>query len=181
FLPHEQADIAALAGPMLLAADGSSRGNRFVHHVTPSSLRVMPREAGHPVTTPSLHAALLDCPLSLAMTKYGSSSRLRLAAGTPKHAALRGIDLDRDLIADLEVLQRMGLYAQHRAGGQARVILADIAEEDMIGDLGPGARTCTRGGREAHVLGTNRHLHAVARHQAVKCGDIHRQLARKLD
>src|SRR5262245_34487494 len=63
--------------------------------------------------------------------------RLRgLTAATAEHAAALGVDLDRDISADLETLERMGLHPQHLARRQRGVVFADIAKEDVIGDLG---------------------------------------------
>src|SRR5262245_18549931 len=53
-----------------------------------------------------------------------------------KDAAALGIDLDRDIGADLETLERMGLHPQHLTRRQRGVILADVAEEDVARNLG---------------------------------------------
>src|SRR5215510_15930390 len=78
-----------------------------------------------------------------------------------EHAAALGVDLDRDIGADLETLKRMRLHPQHLARRQRRVVFADIAEEDVAGDF--GACRLRRGRTQADVLGANRHVDAVAR------------------
>src|SRR5262249_50226991 len=84
-----------------------------------------------------------------------------------KDAAALGIDLDRDIGADLETLERMGLHPQHLTRRQRGGILADVAEQDVTGDFGAGARS-RRSRAQADVLGADRHLDALARAGAVE-------------
>ena len=112
------------------------------------------------------------------ITNFGNGA---LVTSTAKHAAALGVDLDRDIGADLETLKRMGLHPQHLAGRQRRVIFADIAEEDVIGDLRhfSGGRTGGRG--EVNIFGTDRDVDALARRDAVERGDVDGEIRRKLD
>src|SRR5258706_15569289 len=50
---------------------------------------------------------------------------MKSLCGCAENAALRGVDLDRDTVADREDLRRMGLYPKRRTGVEACVILAD--------------------------------------------------------
>src|SRR5919108_5292735 len=74
-----------------------------------------------------------------ACSFMGNSNLLRRCFGrVSKDTALRAIHVESHRIADREALERMGLHPQHLAGGQGRIIFADIAEKDMIADRGGG-------------------------------------------
>src|SRR5262245_23766595 len=87
---------------------------------------------------------------------------LLCALAAAEHTAALGVDLDRNISADLETLKRMGLPPQHLTRRQRGVIFADIAEEDVTGDLGACARS-RRWRVQADVLGADRHVDALAR------------------
>src|ERR1043166_1751272 len=55
---------------------------------------------------------------------------------TAKYAALAGIDLDGDHVADRKNLSRMGLYPKRRTGVEACVIFADVPQKRTLGDGG---------------------------------------------
>src|ERR1041384_130348 len=55
---------------------------------------------------------------------------------TAKYAALAGIDLDGDHVADRKKLSRMGLYPKRRTGVEACVIFADVPQKRTLGDRG---------------------------------------------
>ena len=101
----------------------------------------------------------------------------RIPDRAAEDATLRGINLDRNLFPDLELLQRVGLNAQHLAGTQRRVIFVDVAEEHLVGDLRqPGGGAPRRGARrqrgQADVFRTNGDVDALTRLEPVQRGDI---------
>src|SRR5215217_9513032 len=100
-----------------------------------------------------------------------SSRTVRRAA---KDTALVRLDLDSRDVADLKRLPRMGLHPQRLPGGQRGVILADIAEENVIGDFGGVARRGTCGRPQADILRPDRDVHGIAWRQSVERGDIKR-------
>src|SRR6476619_5478084 len=109
-----------------------------------------------------------------------STRSRRISRRAAEDATLRGINLDRNLFPDLELLQRVGLNAQHLAGTQRRVIFVDVAEEHLVGDLpqpsGGAART-----PQAYVFRTNGDVDSLARFEPGQRGDSDRELGRDLD
>ena len=105
----------------------------------------------------------------------------RIPDRAAEDATLRGINLDRNLFPDLELLQRVGLNAQHLAGTQRRVIFVDIAEEHLVGDFrqpGGGAAAKTT---QADVFRTNGDVDTLTRLEPVQRGDIEGEVGRELD
>src|SRR5215510_1028060 len=92
-------------------------------------------------------------------------------------ATLRGVDLDRNLLADRETLERVGLHPQHLAAGERRVILADVAEKHVVGD--PRARRTggAGGGVKPDILRTNGDVDGLAGLEPVERGDVEGKLA----
>ncbi len=82
-------------------------------------------------------------------------------------------------VADLEVLQRMGLHPQRQARRQGDEIFADIAEEDVIADRRPGAWFGS--GAEPDAFRPDRDFDGVTRREPVERIDLHRKLGRDLD
>ena len=114
------------------------RHRRAVHEQDGAALLARPARASP--TGTAWHVALVG-PVLLAL----DDGRCRLASfiaapmisyriALRKHAALRGVDLDRDRVADGENLRRMGLHPKRLAGVERRIIFADVAEERALAD-----------------------------------------------
>src|SRR5262245_51080864 len=52
-----------------------------------------------------------------------------LVVRSGEHADVRRVDRDADGLADLELLLRMGLDAQHIAGREPHIVLVDVADD----------------------------------------------------
>src|SRR5262245_21844802 len=92
-------------------------------------------------------------------------------------ATLRGVDLDRNLLAHRETLERVGLHPQHLAAGERRVILADVAEEHVVGDFRARRTGGARGCVKPDTLRTDGDVDRLARLEPVERGDVEGKLA----